>query len=42
MAWLLSESPVRIPGASYEPDGPETGRLRLGDAQVRLHSRLSA
>ncbi|MGA6172564.1 hypothetical protein ACPEIF_20230 [Streptomyces sp. NPDC012600] len=42
VAWLLTESPVRIAGASYVPDGPETGRLRLGDAQARLHSRFSA
>ncbi|MGW7587676.1 hypothetical protein [Streptomyces rubiginosohelvolus] len=39
VARLLTESPVKIPGAAYEPDGRETGRLRLGDAQIRLHSR---
>lgn len=40
VAWLLTESPVKIPGAAYESDGPQTGRLRLGDAQIRLHSQL--
>ncbi|WP_256343466.1 hypothetical protein [Streptomyces sp. MW-W600-10] len=31
------------PRRAYEPDGRETGRLRLGDdAQIRLHSRLGA
>ncbi|MGW0669754.1 hypothetical protein [Streptomyces sp. NPDC002746] len=39
---LLTGSPVRIPGAAYEPDGRETGRLRLGDGQIRLYSRLGA
>ncbi|MFD3883141.1 hypothetical protein [Streptomyces microflavus] len=42
VAWLLTESSVKIPGATYETDGPETGRLRLGDAQVRLTSQISA
>lgn len=35
-------SPVKIPGAAYEADSPQTGRLRLGDAQIRLHSQLGA
>ncbi|WP_228925340.1 hypothetical protein [Streptomyces sp. DH7] len=42
VARLLTESPVKIPGAAYEADGPQTGRLRLGDAQIRLHSQLGA
>ncbi|MEV7898922.1 hypothetical protein [Streptomyces cyaneofuscatus] len=39
---LLTESPVKIPGAAYEADGRETGKLHLGDARIRLHSRLGA
>lgn len=42
VARLLTESPVKIPGAAYEADGPQTGRLRLGDAQIRLHSQPGA
>ncbi|KAB2587581.1 hypothetical protein [Streptomyces arboris] len=40
VAWLLTESPVKILETAYESDGPQTGRLRLGDAQIRLHSQL--